>query len=144
MADKDLAQGDALLQSDKTRYREVATGVYALVRGAHITGSDVTINSNTQAATPIVYGDINTVAMGNGVSALAVAANAARRGLIVTNVSDTTGYIGINDNVNLILTAWTFKLDPGDTIVFDEPITRQAIYSICSAAAKNLCYQEGV
>jgi hypothetical protein len=144
MPDKDLTQGQSLLESDRTRYKEIAAGIFALIRGAHITGSDVTLSVTSEASSAIVFGDINTVAAGNGVAAVVVAANANRRALIITNVSDTTIFIGINDNVNLILTAWTFELNPGDTLVFDEPITQQAIYSICSAAAKNLTYQEGV
>ncbi len=141
---KNLTQGQSLEPTDQTRYAEIAANVFALIRGAHITGSDVVLNVTTQAAIPIVYGDIFVVAAGNGIATLVVAANANRRGLIITNVSDTTIWLGINDNVNLILTAWTFELNPGDSLVFDEPITQQAIYSICLVAAKNLTYQEAV
>lgn len=44
MADKYLISGVGLALNDQTFYREISPGVYALVRGAHITGSDVPLS----------------------------------------------------------------------------------------------------
>ncbi len=139
MADIELRQNQQLPAATKTKYVDFGDGTHGL---------KVATQSSADAPyiepTPITYGAIQVSAMGNGASAQIVPTNTNRRGLIITNVSDTTGYLSIGDNA-VTSTNYTFILNQQETLIFEEPITTQAIWAAdVSAADKNLVYQEGV
>jgi hypothetical protein len=90
----------------------------------------------------LTYSALATAAMGNATALVVVEANEDRRELILTNVSDTTGYFAIGAATNLSLTVYALKLAAGETYVFDNLVPTQAIYGICGAGSKNIAYQE--
>lgn len=91
---------------------------------------------------PLVYGALQNVNMGNATPVEVVAVNTARRGLVITNCSDTTGYFSFGDGAGLSANIYTWRLYPGQTIEFSSPLSQQAISAVCGAAAKTLGYQE--
>jgi len=104
----------------------------------------VSLTPGTGTDAPIVYGALTTAAMGNAAIAVVVAANALRRGLLITNISDTVGYLSIGGGTSLTVTNYQIRLGVGETIEFTPPITQQAISAICGAGSKNITYQEAV
>lgn len=89
----------------------------------------------------VVFGALTQAAMGNASAAEVVPANAHRECLILCNSSDTTGYFRFSSGaLNSGNYAW--RLLAGQTITFDPPTSKQAIYAICYAASKNISYQE--
>ena len=96
------------------------------------------------AESAVTYGAMQTAAMGNGSAVIVVPANADRRQLIITNVSETTGYLSIGDDA-VTTTTYTYVLDPDDTLVFTAPLSTQAIWAAdVSADDQNLVYQEAM
>ena len=92
--------------------------------------------------TPITFAALQTAVMGNAGPAQVVAANGNRRTLFLTNISDTTGFFSIGSAVGLTTTNYLFRLVPNQTVSFVPPVTQQAIFAVCGAAAKNVGYQE--
>jgi len=90
----------------------------------------------------ITFEALTAASMGNASSASIVAVSASRRGLIITNTSDTTGYLSIGDGTGLTASNYLFRVGTGETIEFSPPISQQAIASICGSASKNVAYQE--
>lgn len=96
-------------------------------------------NINQSALT---FAVIVTETMGNTTPLAVIPANTARRELIITNISDTTGYFSIGDEANLTVTNYTLSLTAGETYIFTDLISTQAIYAVCGAAGKDIAYQE--
>lgn len=92
----------------------------------------------------IVYGALTAATMGNATPIVVVAANALRRGLLVTNISDTVGYLSVGAGTGLTTANYQIRLAPGETLEFTPPITQQGIAAICGAASKSITYQEAV
>ena len=104
----------------------------------------VSLTPGTGTDAPIVYGALTPVAMGNSTIVVVVAANALRRGLLITNISDTIGYLSVGGGTGLTTSNYQIRLAPGETLEFTPPITQQGVSAICGAATKNITYQEAV
>lgn len=92
----------------------------------------------------ITFGALTTATMGNSSPAEVVAANTSRRGLIIANVSDTTGYFSFGDGTDLT-TAGVYikKLAAGETWeILDMRLSQQAIAAVCGAGSKSITFQE--
>ena len=90
----------------------------------------------------LTYGAIQTRSMGNAGPTIIVPGNNARRGLIITNISDTVGFLCIGSAAGLTTTTYTLRLAPTETLVFSEPLSAQTIHAVCGAADKEVAYQE--
>lgn len=109
----------------------------------YIAGSEDNLALGGISSEPLVFGALQIATMGNAVPVASIPANNSRRFIFITNVSNVTGYFAFGAPGNLVSgVSASFRLPPWQTLSFSEPISRQAIYTICGAANKNICYQE--
>jgi len=92
MADKDLMQGQQLARTDKSRYVDVGDGVYAPLVATTSCGTPP-----TSAALTLTHSVVNV----NGNTAV-LAANTARRYLLIINDSDTTIYLRLQSGAAVV------------------------------------------
>jgi len=150
----DVTQGtttDAAVVTDATgTVQQYLRGLVKLVAAIITVKIDQTTPGSTNAVyvtsipdpAILTFGALTAAAMGNASPASIVAANASRRGLVITNISDTIGYVSIGDGTGLTVTNYLFRIGTGETIELSPPISQQAIAAICGSATKNVAYQE--
>ena len=102
------------------------------------------VQSAAPTPLPFTFGALTTQTMGNAVPAEVVPGNAARRALIVTNISDVYAYFSFGNGVGLTTAIYAWLLPPGIAVYIDESLSTQAIAAICGDAAKDIAYQEAV
>lgn len=93
---------------------------------------------------PVTFGALTAASMGNATPVIVTASNGNRCGLVVTNISDTIGYLSVGDGTGLTTTNYLIKIGAGETVELSPPLSQQAIAAICGSAAKNIAYQEAV
>lgn len=93
---------------------------------------------------PFTFGGLTAQTMGNAGPAEVIPANANRRALIVTNISDVYAYFSFGNGAGLTTTTYAWLLPPGYAVYIDEPLSTQAVSAICGNAAKVISYQEAV
>lgn len=131
--------------------RECATGVYivdALTGNAlgslsfplHITEA----GGVAADPAPLTFGSLSSQTSGNAAPAEVVPANASRRAMFVTNISDVPIYFSFGSGYLLTTTTYAFKLNPQQAAYMDPPQTQQSVWAISGAANKMVAYLEAV
>ena len=128
----------------------VASAAYISARamvdasGNPIASSNPLPTTQVSVSASVTYGAMQVVEMGNGSAKEIVPANANRKALVLTNVSDTPAHLSINDNT-VTSARYVFYIGEQETLILDTPITQQSIWAADAGAAnKNLVYQEAV